>query len=322
MNKKNTRGQKKHIDKFMDKSMDKFTDQFMDQFMDQFLEELAINRSPHTFSAYKRDLNLYSAFLKQNKDISLFYEYIDKRGLGARSKARVISSVRSYFRFLQTKGESAPLGKLSPVPVHASLPKLTSPEEFHKLYTSANEKDPCKTARNHITLLLLFGLGCRISEIIHLNLQDINEMDLSLIVTGKRNKQRLLPLTKDLMARLKQYIQQARPGLLKAHKTHSVLINNRGKRPSRVDVWRWLSVWSKKAGFAEVKSPHQFRHGFATGLLENGADLRSIQFLLGHSNIQTTQIYTTVKQEHLKSAVKAHHPLSAFSPLTTPHLHD
>lgn len=288
------------------------------KYLNQFLEELEIHRSIHTLSAYKRDLRLYSQFLKDNvdnTDISLFYEYIDKQGLNPRSKARIISSIRTYFRFLESKGVNTPLRKLNPVRAQKSLPRFISQEEFQKLYQSANMKENHKTVRNHITLLLLFGLGCRISEIIQLNLQDINDLDYSLIVTGKRKKQRILPLTQKLFTKLSEYIQKHRPALLKAYKTHSVLINNKGQRPSRVDVWRWLSTWSKKAGFMEVKSPHQFRHGFATSLLENGADLRSIQFLLGHSSIKTTQIYTSVKQTHLKKTIKEHHPLSSLKVL-------
>ena len=285
----------------------------MKKYFNQFLEELEIHRSPHTFSAYRRDLELYNSFIKKHTDVSLLYEYIDKKGLSTRSKARVISSVRSYLRFLESKGQNTQLKKLNPVPTRSTLPKLISLEEFQQIYKAAHEENRHKNARNHITLLLLFGLGCRISEVIHINLQDINELDSSLVVTGKRRKQRMLPLTQDLFTQLNKYIQQDRPALLKSHKTNSVLINNRGQRPSRVDVWRWLSLWSNKAGFMEVKSPHQFRHGFATGLLENGADLRSIQFLLGHSSIQTTQIYTSVKQEHLTQTIQKHHPLSSLN---------
>ncbi len=282
----------------------------------QFLDELEIRRSPHTVSACRRDLKLYSEFLKDSTEnrhnISLFYEYIDKKGLSARSKARTISSVRSYFRFLESKGRKTQLKKLSPVPVQKKLPKLISPEEFYEIYKASIEKNKNKSFRNHIVLLLLFGLGCRITELIQLNLQDISEMDHSLIVTGKRKKQRILPLTQDLFTRLNEYITDTRPFLLKNFKTHSLIINNRGKRPSRVDVYRWLSLWSIKAGFREVKSPHQFRHGFATNLLENGADLRSIQFLLGHAGIETTQIYTSVKKGRLKQTIQDCHPLSAL----------
>ena len=286
----------------------------MTQHLDLFFEEISINTSysQHTLAAYKRDLKLYQGFLKESKNVSLFYEYIDKKGLSSRSKARVVSSVRSYLAFLERKGQKTQLKKLSPVPIHSKkLPKLISTKEFKAILKASETKDPCRSARNKMTLMLLFGLGCRISEVIQLNLQDINSIDRSMTVTGKRNKQRLLPLTGVLYEKLNEYIDQYRPGLLLKHqKNHSLLINNRGKRPSRVDVWRWLQDWSKKAGFSEVKSPHQFRHGFATGLMENGADLRSIQFLLGHSSIQTTQIYTSVKQEHLQKTIALHHPLS------------
>ena len=282
------------------------------KYLKKFLEEVEIHRSPHTLSAYKRDLQIYSDFLKTKKNISFLYEYINKQGFKARSKARIISSVRAYFRFLESKGKKTDLKQLSSVPIRPSLPSVLSAEEFQKLYQATKMDQSATTARNHITLFLLFGLGCRISEVIHLNRKDINKLDHSLIVTGKRNKQRMLPLTKDLFDRLNHYIQIHRPVLLKKGiKTDSVLINNRGQRPSRVDVWRWLSLWSKKAGFKEVKSPHQFRHGFAVGLLEGGADLRSIQLLLGHSSIQTTQIYTSVRKDHLKKTIKDHHPLSA-----------
>ena len=287
-----------------------------------FLEELncSADYSSHTLSAYKRDLKLYKDFSKKNQKLELFYEYIDRQGLGARSKARVISSLRSFLRWLEEKGQKTQLKKLVSVPVKIKkLPKLISPEEFKKILKASQEDHSCKTARNKITLLLLFGLGCRISEAVQLNLQNINETDSSITLTGKRNKQRLLPLTKSLYTQLTDYIRRQRPKLLdpgKQPEEHSILINNKGRRPSRVDVWRWLELWSKKAGFQQVKSPHQFRHGFATSLLENGADLRSIQFLLGHSSIQTTQIYTSVKQDRLKKTIAGHHPLSGLKSKT------
>ena len=287
------------------------------KYVTQFLEEKEYQLSPHTLLAYKRDLKLYGDFLKKQEDISLFHEYIDKKGFSSRSKARIISSVRSYLFFREEKApknqteNKSHRQKLKSVPIKMSLPKLVSPAEFQAILKSAEEKESHKTARNHITLFLLFGLGCRISEIVGLNLQDLSELDMSLRVTGKRQKQRILPLTQDLWAKLNTYIKYHRSSLLKGQKNHAILINNRGRRPSRVDVYRWLAFWSKKAGFQEVKSPHQFRHGFATSLLENGADLRSIQLLLGHSSIQTTEIYTSVQQEHLKKTIKEHHPLSA-----------
>ena len=286
----------------------------MQKQINMFLEELEIDRSSHTVSAYKRDLKIYTDFLKTGQDISGFYQYIDKQGFSSRSKARIISSVRAYFRFLESKGKKTSLRKLEAVPLSPHLPKLILTQEFKLLHQVASqEKSPHKRSRNQLTLLMLFGLGCRITELIKIQLKDISSLDHSLVVTGKRGKQRVLPLTEELFSCLSAYIQQDRPFLVSDKKVKSLLLNNRGKAPSRVDIWRWLALWSKKAGFSEVKSPHQFRHGFATGLLENGADLRSIQFLLGHSSIQTTQIYTSVRTDRLSQTIRQHHPLSSGS---------
>ena len=281
----------------------------------QFLEHLEFSGaySSNTVTAYRKDLSLYAQFLQIPSSKKLdFYEYMNCQKFTARTKARVISSLRSCLRFLEKRGfkeARALLKSLHAVPVKLSLPKLVSMTEFDQIYLAASVEDRHKSARNHLTLLLLFGLGCRISELIQLNLQDISELDRSLVVTGKRNKQRLLPLTDDLFHQIKNYIQNHR-SFIEKESNMALLLNNKGKRPSRVDIWRWLAAWSKKAGLENIKGPHQFRHGFATGLLENGADLRSIQFLLGHSNIQTTQIYTSVRKKHLRKVILAHHPLS------------
>ena len=283
--------------------------------INRFLEELEVEKSysPHTLSAYKRDLRFYENFLKTKSPFLQIYEYIDKKGLSPRSKARIISSLRSFFKFLEHKGCKTPLQKLNSVQIKSKkLPKLISPADFKKILKAGEDECPHKTHRNKTSLLLLFGLGCRISEITSLNLQNINALDRSITITGKRRKQRLLPLTDSLYKEIYQYIQDHRPHLNPGN-SPALLINNKGKRPSRVDIWRWLKTWSAKAGFSETKSPHQFRHGFATSLMENGADLRSIQFLLGHSSIQTTQIYTSVKKDHLQKTIALHHPLSGFS---------
>jgi integrase/recombinase XerD len=268
-------------------------------------------RSQNTVVAYRRDLELYQDFLSKSSDISRIYEFMAKRQLSPRSQARVISSIRTYLKYCQKKGESAPeLRQLRPPKVKAGLPKVARYEDFKVLYDACVVKDsPAKTARNQITLLLLFGLGARVSELVSLDTQDLNETEGWLTVEGKGGKERLIPVTQHILAELKAYLKDARPLLLKA-KTDSILINDKGNRPSRVDIWRWLAAWSKAAGFAEPLSPHKFRHGCATALLEGGADLRSIQMLLGHSSIQTTQIYTSVSTTGIRKAIDAHHPLS------------
>ncbi|MGE0763015.1 MAG: tyrosine-type recombinase/integrase [Bdellovibrionales bacterium] len=283
----------------------------------EFFDELqnVRGRSPNTVMAYRRDLELFAEYREKHSDLKPFYEYMKKRGLNPRSQARVISSVRTYFRYLESRGEKAEeLRELKQPRVKTKLPKALTADDFRRLLDASVVENEYRAARNQLTLLLLFGLGCRVSELIQLNLQDFNEIENWLTVTGKGNKQRLLPLTTRLVGDLKSYLIRVRPQLLK-DTTPSLLVNDRGHRPSRVDIWRWLAAWSKKAGFAEPVGPHQFRHGCATSLLENGADLRTIQALLGHASIQTTQIYTTVSGNKLRTEVDEHHPLSGQKPI-------
>jgi integrase/recombinase XerD len=271
-------------------------------------------RSLNTVLAYRRDLELFDLFTQKYSqlDFDLLYPFMIKHGLSARSQARVISSIRTYYRFLEDRGQKIPdLRKLRPPKVKVQLPKAITLHEFQQLYHAAEViNDHNRTARNQITLLLLFGLGCRVSELIELNLADFSETDARLIVLGKGGKQRVLPLTEQILQDLTTYLQSFRPQII-SEKTQSILINDRGNRPSRVDIWRWLSAWSKKAGFEKPISPHKFRHGCATQLLESGADLRSIQMLLGHSSIQTTQVYTSVTQKSMQQTIEQHHPLAS-----------
>jgi len=277
-----------------------------------FFDELqhVRGRSLNTVMAYRRDLEIYDEFLKKKSDISFIYEFLAKRKLSPRSQARVISSIRTYHRYCERQGEKAPqLRQLRPPKVKVALPKAISLTDFKKLYAACESEDAYRTARNQITLLMLFGLGCRVSELIQLDTRDFNATDGWLRVVGKGSKERLIPLTQQLQTELEDYLTKVRPHIVK-QKSDSVLINEKGNRPSRVDIWRWLAAWSAAAGFEGPISPHQFRHGCATALLEGGADLRSIQMLLGHSSIQTTQIYTSVSGSKLKEAVDIHHPLS------------
>lgn len=280
-----------------------------------FFEELQFvrGRSVNTVMAYRRDLELYQEFHEKYSDISRIYEFMTKRGLSVRSQARVISSIRTYLRFCEKRGEKAPdLRQLRPPRVKVNLPQALSLDQFHKLFNASEVADKYKTARNQLTLLLLFGLGCRVSELIGLDVDDLSLTEGWLSVTGKGNKERLIPVTANLLGDLKAYLTDARPHLIK-DKTSSILVNDKGHRPSRVDIWRWLAAWSREAGFEEPISPHKFRHGCATALLEGGADLRSIQMLLGHSSIQTTQIYTNVTTTKMKEEIDRHHPLSGLT---------
>lgn len=280
----------------------------------EFFEDLqhVRGRSMNTVMAYRRDLELYGEFQKTGRELARFFEFMHDKKLSTRSQARVISSLRTYFRFCESQGLKAPeLRELRPPRVKASLPKPITLAEFHKLFEAARVEDPARSTRNQLTLLLLFGLGCRVSELCGLDLEDFNATDAWLKVLGKGGKERLVPLSENLLAELKRFIKDVRGAMVKDD-TRSILINDRGHRPSRVDVWRWLAAWSARAGFDEPIGPHQFRHGCATALLENGADLRTIQVLLGHSSLQTTQIYTSVTSHKLREEVDKNHPLSGL----------
>lgn len=278
----------------------------------EFFDELqnVRGRSQNTVMAYRRDLELFVEYRKTQSSIAGFYEFMKKQKLSTRSQARVISSLRTYFRFCESRGmKCSELRELRPPKVKVGLPKVLTPQEFQQLYDAAEMNDPVKTARNQMTLLFLYGLGVRVTELIGLNVLDFNPTDRWIKIVGKGNKERLAPITEQLAGHLTTYLQNTRPQLLK-ESTHAILINDRGHRPSRVDVWRWLAAWSAKAGFPEPVNPHRFRHACATALLENGADLRSIQMLLGHASIQTTQIYTNVTTRTMANTIDEHHPLS------------
>ncbi len=280
-----------------------------------FFDELqnVRGRSQNTVMAYRRDMELYLEYNKTNKTVSGFYEFMKKHNLSTRSQARVISSLRTYFKYCETRGMKCPeLRELRPPKVKVGLPKVLTPQEFQQLFDAAEVPDAVKTARNQLTLLFLYGLGCRVSELIALNVTDFNPTDRWVKVLGKGNKERLVPLTEKLAENLTTYLKEHRPLLVK-ESSNSILINDRGHRPSRVDVWRWLAAWSVRAGFDEPVNPHRFRHGCATALLESGADLRSIQMLLGHASIQTTQIYTNVTTSTMTKTIEEHHPLSQLT---------
>ena len=218
---------------------------------EDFLRELSFNRgySTNTLSAYKRDLAYYKDFCKAGQSIQKFYYFLEKKKLSSRSQARIVSCVRTYLKFLQLRGHPAVDIKHLKLPkLKNKLPKLISLKEFKDLWKACEEDTASLALRNKLILSFLYGLGCRVSELVFLNLQDFNETEAWISVVGKGNKQRLLPLPKELYKLLILYLKESRV-LIGRQGDPSLFFNNKGKRPSRVDIWRWLKAWSLKAGF-------------------------------------------------------------------------
>lgn len=289
--------------------------------VEEFIANLLMERSGsvHTQNSYLHDLNLFSDFLKEtnrNVDdfaVEGFLRFCTTRGVGRRSQARALSAIRGYLKYLVQIGEI----KVAP---HIQLPKYTRPlpkvpngEAIEKLYKACEEDDPNRTLRNKLVLTLLYGTGCRVSELCALDLVDVYLDQAVIELKGKGAKNRRVPLTQNVLTILRDYLDNARPALAAATEGMALIINDRKHRPSRVDIFRWLKKWSQTAELAEIVTPHQLRHACATHLLEGGADLRAIQTLLGHSNISTTQVYTHVEGSALRRMVQEHHPLAGES---------
>ncbi|MGH1469283.1 MAG: tyrosine-type recombinase/integrase [Bdellovibrionales bacterium] len=279
----------------------------------EFFEDLELvrGRSRNTISAYRRDLLLYEEFKNTSRPIAEYYNFLQKNGLSTRSQARAISSLRTYLKFLERNDISAPeLRELKLPKVEKKAPKIISLEEFDKLVKAAVGKNDSQTMRNQLCLYLMFGLGLRVTELTSLDVESVQLDEGTLRVLGKGSKERILPLNPLLLEMLSSYLGEHRKEVCFDLNERSLIVNKKSNRPSRIDIWRWLDSWSKKAGFLERVHPHQFRHACATSLLESGANLRSIQILLGHTSLQTTQMYTAVSKGHLNKTLDEKHPFS------------
>ena len=238
-----------------------------------------------------------------------FLNYLKNKGLSPRSRARVLSVLRSFHRFLiqenHTKHDPT-VQVVSPRSLSA-LPKLLSQKEVVCLLQSPTGDSPI-AVRDRAMLEVLYATGMRVSELVSLRLGDL-KLDIGCLnAFGKGSKQRLIPLGEDAIEILRKYLQDGRLKLLKNLTSEEVFLNVRGKKLSRQGFWKNLRDYAIKAEIKQKVYPHMLRHSFATHLLENGADLRSVQTMLGHADISTTQIYTHVIQERLQKIHQQYHP--------------
>jgi integrase/recombinase XerD len=269
-------------------------------------------------ASYRRDLTEFSLFLQRQAktiaavdrdDIRKFLSMLYQRGLGARSVARHLVSLRNLFRFLVRDGhlKADPTGEVEAPKLEQSLPKYLTAEEVDQLLAQPDVSTPIGL-RDKAMLELLYATGMRVSELVHVRASDF-DMSLGVIrCLGKGNKERLIPVGKSALRAVGAYLQAGRSPLARKRDAPWLFLNGRGGCLSRVGFWKILGSYGRRATLASPLTPHLLRHSFATHLLERGADLRSIQLMLGHSDISTTQIYTHVLKERLKQVYQSHHP--------------
>lgn len=271
--------------------------------------------SVNSLCAYERDLSRFRAFVRPTNlasvTIDTLRRYIDhlrKEGLSNRSIARHITTLRGLFGFLMDEQEISanPTDLLAAPRIGSSLPRYLAVQEVERLLTAPDGRAPTGL-RDQAMIHLLYSSGLRVSELVKVRISDIDELGGTIRVIGKGNKQRLVPVGREALKALDQYNRQ-RPLLLRGRISPYLFVTARGKAMTRQGFWKLLKSHGRNVGIFRSLSPHVLRHTFATHLLEGGADLRSLQAMLGHSDVGTTEIYTHVMRSRLKQIVDEHHP--------------
>jgi integrase/recombinase XerD len=242
-------------------------------------------------------------------DLGRYVESLYGSGLAARSIARHMTTLRSFYGFLTREGEIHidPSEYLIPPKQWSTLPKYLNREEIEKLLVAPDPSKPTGL-RDRAMLELLYAAGLRVTELCQLHVGNVERDSGVLRVTGKGNKQRLVPFGESAGGALAQYLAEGRPKLLKGRASRFLFVTARGGAMTRQGFWKLLAGHGKKAGIFRDLTPHVMRHSFATHLVEGGADLRSVQIMLGHADISTTQVYTHVARRRLRETVDQHHP--------------
>jgi integrase/recombinase XerD len=289
-----------------------------------FLNYIRVERglSVNTLDAYGSDLFKFTGFLTQRKlgltqvqrdDVVDFLSSLYRRGLDSRSVARHLVTVRSFFKFLVIDGvlQNDPTTNLESPKIRQTLPSFLSVKEVEKLLALPDLNTPLGL-RDRALLDVLYSCGLRVTELISLRADNI-DFELGCIrCIGKGDKERLVPIGRKALDSVVEYINDARPALLRSRRraklSNAIFLNRQGGQLGRVGVWKILAAYGRALGLRKKLTPHKLRHSFATHLLERGADLRSVQMMLGHADISTTQIYTHVMEDRLKTVYKAHHP--------------
>jgi integrase/recombinase XerD len=285
--------------------------------VDLYLNHLRVEKGllQNTIEAYSRDLRAFLEFWShrplrefQRKEVAKYLSFLGERGLSARSVHRALVALRGFFRFLLLEGhvEEDPLEDVSLPFFPKRLPNPLTLEQTKELLEKPDPSTPIGL-RDSALLELMYGTGIRVSEASELRLEALQLEMGFLLVRGKGDKERIVPIGEMAREKLRRYLSEGRPQLLKDRASAFVFLNPRGRKLSRQGIWKIIKKYALLCGIKDI-STHTLRHTFATHLLQRGADLRVVQILLGHADISTTQIYTSVTIEYLKEIHRRFHP--------------
>jgi integrase/recombinase XerD len=293
----------------------------MNHLIDDYLNFMSVEKgaSLNTIEGYSRDLNRYASFIDDRKitdmreigteELISYLAHLKDEGLAANSVNRSLAALRGFYKFLlrEKRLESTPVAHIGLARVWMHLPDVLNREEMNLLLMQPGSHTPA-ALRDTAMLELMYATGIRVSELIGLTLNSINWQIGYLVALGKGDKERIVPVGQAAYNQVKRYLESARPLILKGRQSEFLFLNRTGKGLTRQGFWKIVKKYAVKASLGKKVHPHTFRHSFATHLIEGGADLRSVQIMLGHSDISTTQVYTHVTRERLKEVHRKYHP--------------
>ena len=274
--------------------------------------------SQNTISSYLRDVNQFADYLTEHRECEIraalpemvrdYMSWMQRRGKSAASVTRFLASIKSFYNFLQSRGYIAanPAKGITADRAERKYPEILTAKEV-ELFLEQPQCVDAKGFRDHAMLELLYATGIRVSELISLDMDDLN-LAAGFIRCASRGKERIIPLYHGAIKALQDYTRDIRPQLVADQAETALFVNMNGDRMSRQGFWKIIKYYQEKAGIEKDITPHTLRHSFAVHLLENGADLRSIQEMLGHADISSTQIYTHVVKKQLKDVYQKAHP--------------
>ena len=288
--------------------------ELIDQFIDYYW--LSTGASKNTLAAYRSDLKIFNKWLAGKSFISINSKHIQdyfsdrqKNNIGSSTQARILTCLHSFYQYLLANQliKKDPTEQLSQPKLEKKLPVFLNIQEVEKLL-EAPSSSSLFGQRDRAMLELLYSCGLRVSELINLSYHNINLKEEFIRIHGKGNKERVLPMGEIAIDYLMKYETNARPVLLKNGQSDSYFLSNRGSAMSRQNFFYIIKAYANQVGIDKPLSPHSLRHAFATHLVQKGADLRSVQLMLGHSDISSTQLYTHIQNAQLKAQHAKHHP--------------